>query len=292
VTSEVVKLTVVVPPIMTMTSLPAAIVGQSYSVPLTGAQEPTRFVISGLPRGLAVAKNGMELAGRAQQAGIFQLRVQGSNSAGTSAAVTVFMEVKRFPAAAEGVYEGVLPRNEILNGNLGGWVQVTTTRLASFSGTLQMGAAVHRLRGTWTASDTEGPRVTLTVNRRGLAPLLVELGIDPATRLLSGKVSAEGQEAVVTGGGAMGSLGVLAGNYTMAMLVPEDEEGEIGVPQGDGVGGFAVSAKGIAKGVLVMADGMRFGFSAPVTEGGRVRVFKGMYEGGKTGSLHGRLRLT
>ena len=91
VTSEVVRLTVVVPPIMTMTSLPAAIVGQPYSVPLTGAREPTRFVMTGLPRGLAVAKSGMELVGRAQQAGIFPLRVQGSNAAGTSAAVVALV---------------------------------------------------------------------------------------------------------------------------------------------------------------------------------------------------------
>jgi DNA-binding beta-propeller fold protein YncE len=292
VTSEVVRLTVVVPPIMTMTSLPAAIVGQPYSVPLTGAREPTRFVMTGLPRGLAVAKSGMELVGRAQQAGIFPLRVQGSNAAGTSAAVTMFLEVKRFPQGAEGVYEGVLPRHEALNGNLGGFVQVTTSRLASFSGTLQLGAMAYPLRGTWTASNTEDPRVTLTVNRRGLSPLEVVLGIDPDTRLLSGKVSAEGQEVVVTGGGAMGTPGVLAGNHSMAMLVPEDEEGVIIVPQGDGVGGFTVSSTGLARGVLVLADGLSFSFSAPMTEGGRIRIFKRLYEGAKTGSLHGRLRLT
>lgn len=292
VTSEVVRLTVVVPPIMTMTSLPAAIVGQPYSVSLTGAREPTRFVMTGLPRGLAVAKSGMELAGRAQQSGIFPLRVQGSNTAGTSAAVTIFLEVKRFPQGAEGVYEGVLPRHEALNGNLGGFVQVTTSRLASFSGTLQLGAVAYPLRGTWTASDTEDPKVTLTVNRRGLTPLEVVLGIDPDTRLLSGKVSSEGQEVVVTGGGAMVVPGVLAGNYTMAMLVPESEEGEVGVPQGDGVGGFTVSSKGLARGVLVLADGLSFSFSAPMTEGGRIRVFKRLYEGAKTGSLHGRLRVT
>ncbi len=291
-TSEVVRLTVTVPPIMTMTSLPAAIVGQSYSVPLTGAQEPTRFVISGLPKGLGVAKSGMELAGRAQQAGIFPLRVQGSNAAGTSTAVTIFLEVKRFPEGAEGVYEGVLPRHESLNGNLGGFVQVTTTRLASFSGTLQLGAVAYPLRGTWTASDTEDPRVTLTLNRRGLAPLEVVLGIDPDTRTLSGKVSSGGHEALVTGGGAMVVPGVLAGNYTMAMLVPESEEGDSGVPQGDGVGGFTVSSKGLAKGVLVLADGLSFSFSAPMTEGGRIRVFKRLYEGTKTGSLHGMLRVT
>lgn len=292
VTSEVVRLTVVVPPIMTMTSLPAAIVGQLYQVPLTGAQEPTKFVISGLPKGLAVAKSGMELAGRALQSGIFPLKVQGSNAAGTSAAVTIFLEVKRFPQGAEGVYEGVLPRHDLLNGKLGGWVKVTTTRLASFSGTLQLGAQVHGLRGTWTASDTEDPKVTLTVNRRGLPPLEVVLGIDPETRELSGKVSAGGHEVLLSGGGAVTMPGVLAGNYTMAMLVPENKEGELGVPQGDGVGGFSVSSKGLVKGVLVLADGLSFSFSAPLTEGGRIRVFQRLYEGAKSGSVHGRLRLT
>ena len=290
--SEAVELTVVVPPVMTQSSLPAAIVGQAYTAPLTAANGPTRFQVTGLPKGLAVAATGLEITGRAAKAGIYPLRISASNSAGGSAAVTVFLEVREFPPGAVGRFEGTLPRHAGLNQQLGGAVRLTTTAQASFSGTLQLGAVSHALRGRWITSGTEAPRATLLLTRRGLAPLSVTLEVDPATRMLSGKVAVDGEEVMIDGGRALTAAGGLEGNHTVALLVPSDKEGDAVVPQGDGVGGFKVSPKAMAAGAMVLADGSRMTFASPILEGGRVCVFQRFYEGRKTGSLHGKLRLT
>lgn len=290
VTSEVVTLTVVLPPTVMMTSLPAAIVGQIYTAPLTGTQEPTRFSVTGLPKGMKLSADNLHLSGKAAVSGIFLVKVIAFNSAGSSgAAVTLPLEVKPFPTQALGVYEGVLPRSEDLNGNLGGWIKLTTSKLAAFSGTLRLGAKTHTLRGTWTASDTEMPKATLEIKRSRQTTLSVELGIDTLSRTLTGKVVDGDKEVLITGGGALTDAGAMAGNHTLALLTPTLDEGLVSVPQGDGVGGFTVNAKGAVRGALRLADGSAFSMSAPLTEGGQVRVFQGLYR--NTGSLCGRLKI-
>lgn len=290
--SETVELTVVVPPVMTLSSLPVAIVGQVYSGSLTGANAPTRFGVTGLPPGLALAASGVEIIGRPAKAGIYPLRITASNSAGVSPARTVFLEVRAFPQGAVGPFEGSVPRHAGLNASLGGVVKLTTTALASFSGSLRLGAESHTLRGRWLVRDTENPQATVVLTRRGLPPLEVSLEVNPATRLLTGQVEAAGETVVITGGRVLASAGELEGNHTLAMLVPANREGDAAVPQGDGVGAFRVSSKATASGVLVLADGTRLTFSTPVIEGGRIGVFHRLYEGSRTGSLHGSLRLT
>lgn len=290
VTSSVVALTVVLPPSVAMTSLPAAIVGQNYTAPLTGTQEPTRFSVTGLPKGLKLSGDQLHLSGKAAVSGIFMLKIIAFNSAGSSGtAVTVPLEVKSFPTQALGVYEGMLPRNEDLNGNLGGWIKLTTSKLAAFSGTLRLGAKTHKLRGTWTASDTEMPKATLEIKRSRQTTLTVELGIDTLSRSLTGKVVDGGKEVLISGGGALTEAGAMAGNHNLALLTPALEEGAVSVPQGDGVGGFTIDAKGVVRGALRLADGSAFSMSAPLTEGGQVRVFQGLYR--NTGSLCGRLKI-
>jgi DNA-binding beta-propeller fold protein YncE len=289
-TSGVVALTVVLPPSVTMTNLPAAIVGQNYTAPLIGTQEPTRFSVTGLPKGLKLSGDNLHLSGKAAVSGIFLLKIIAFNYAGSSGtAVTVPLEVKSFPTQALGVYEGVLPRNEDLNGNLGGWIKLTTSKLAAFSGTLRLGAKTHTLRGTWTASDTEMPKATLEIKRSRQTTMTVELGIDTLSRSLSGKVVDGGTEVLISGGGVLTEAGAMAGNHNLALLTPALEEGAASVPQGDGVGGFSVNAKGAVRGALRLADGSSFSMSAPLTEGGYVHVFQGLYR--NTGSLFGRLKI-
>lgn len=291
VTSNAVALTVVLPPVVTMTSLPAAIVGQDYRAPLMGTQEPTRFSVTGLPKGLQLATGHLMLVGRAAASGVFPLRITAFNSAGSSGApVTVNLEVKAFPVEAVGVYEGVLPRHAALNGHLGGWVKLTTSKLAGFSGGLRLGAKTYSIRGSWIASDTEMPKATVEIRRPRQTSLTVELAIDTDLRTLSGKVMDGPEEVSIAGGGTLAAAGTRVGNHTLALLTPAGEEGVATVPQGEGVGGFTVNARGEVRGALRLADGTAFALSAPLTEGGYVRVFQGLY--GNTGSLIGRLKIT
>lgn len=292
VTSAPVTLSMVERPVVPVQNLPAGIVGQLYSAPLTASNGPTRFVVTGLPKGLSVPRGKLEIAGRPVVSGTFPLRIVAYNSAGSSLAVRqATLVVNRFPERALGAYEAVLPRSAPLNSGLGGYVSVSTFSSSGFSGVLQLGGAIYRFRNAWTVSETESPRATVRFSRRSAPELVLELRLDPVTRGLEGRVVAGADELVFSGGGgAVLDPLAYAGTHTLALRVPLAFEGDESKPQGDGIGGFVVSAKGIASGVLRLADDTAFTFAAPVTEGGWVRVAQPLYR--STGSCLGRLQLT
>lgn len=293
-TSEVVALTVIQPPVVTPGSLPPAMVGQAYSVPLQAVNGATRFQVQGLPKGLRLVDGNRVIAGRSLRSGMFPLRVTAFNSAGSSgAAVTVNLEVQAFPVVATGVYEGGVEAHAGLNGELGGWLRLVTSPVAAFTGQLRLGGRSHALRGSWVVENEDGPRARVEIKRGRLASLWLEIAIDEATRRLTGWVKegseVEGPKAGVQAAGALTAGGGYAGNHTLAMLVPEDREGVLEVPQGDGIGGFTVSANGAVRGVLRLADGTVVPLAAALLADGEVRVFRALY--GSMGSLAGVVRI-
>lgn len=294
VTSDPAQVVIIERPVVPPHSLPAAHIGQLYTAPLTASNSPTRFVVTGLPRGLSVPKGRLEISGRPIVSGQFPIRIVAYNSAGSSlAARNATLEVKPFPTGALGVFEAVFPRHAVLNGGLGGFVSLATTSSSAFSGVLQLGGSAYRFRSAWTVSDNAGPSATIRFRRKtGLPEIVLELAIDRNTRILSGQVSAGADSFLFSEGGgavALADVPLYVGNHTLAMQTPLADVGDDVVPQGDGVGGFTVTAKGIASGNLRLADDTVVSFSAPVTEGGWVRVFRPLY--GNTGSLCGRLNL-
>jgi len=294
VTSEVVALTVVVPPVMTMTNLPPAMVGQAYSATLAAANQPTRFQVTGLPKGLRLTDGNRVVAGKASKSGLFPLRVIAFNSAGSSGAVvTVNLEVLPFPVGATGVFEGGVEPHAVLNDDLGGWVRLVTSQVAGFSGRLRLGGRSHAVRGAWVVADGESPRATVEIKRRRMASLMVELEVDVETRKVSGRVKEgadeEAVEVPLSAAGALAEAGDHAGNHTVAMLPPDDPEGELPVPRGDGIGGFTVRANAVVRGVLRLADNTLVPVSAPLLEDGLVQVFRPLYR--NAGSLIGSLKI-
>jgi hypothetical protein len=294
VTSEVVTLSVTVPPVMTMTSLPPAMVGQAYAAALNAANGVTRFQVTGLPAGLRLTDGNLVVSGKATRSGMFPLRVIAFNSAGSSgAAVTVNLEVLPFPVGATGVFEGGVAPHAPFNDALGGWVRLVTSRVAGFSGRLRLGGKTHVVRGAWVVAEGEGPRATVEIKRRGLASWWVELEVDVQGRKVSGRVregaEEDGVEVPLSAFGALATAGDLVGNHTVALLPSAEDEGRLAVPQGDGIGGFTVRGNGGVRGVLRLADNTLVPLSAPLLEGGRVQVFGSLYR--NTGSLMGSLKM-
>ncbi len=286
--SEPATLAVVLPPVVVPLDLPEATVGQPYDFQLTAQNQPERFSVGGLPKGLSLT-NGTRITGKPAVSGDFQVRVTASNSAGSSGpAINMMLTVKPFPADAIGSFEGVAPRHLALNGNLGGWLRLTTSRLASFSGTLKLGAKSHRLRGAWMIENDGPPEASVTIKRGKLSPLSVILAADPGARQLQVTVTdtGSGETHTFDAWRALADAGADAGNYTFALPAPD---GENDAPQGDGVGGFKISAKGGARGSLRLADGTRLALASPLLEGGRLRIWNSLYS--STGSLAGWLRV-
>ncbi|MCB1233030.1 MAG: hypothetical protein KDN19_22485, partial [Verrucomicrobiae bacterium] len=290
VTSDPATLTVIQRPVVNTTSLPVAIVGQDYSGPLSALNDPTRFSVARLPTGLRVPRGSLEIVGRPRKAGTFPVRITAFNTAGSSGApVIVDLEVQPFTEAAQGIYEAILPRDPALNEDLGGWMKVVTNRLATFSGFLQLGGKRLPIRGNWITAEGVDPHATVTIRKRNQPEVLLEMTINPATRTLSGKVTIESDHLDFTGEGALSDPGELAGNHTLALTLPGEAIGDPAIPQGDGIGGFSINARGLARGGLFLADGTRVRFSAPVTESGKLGIFQLLYR--RTGSLAGRLQI-
>ncbi len=284
--SDPATLTVIIPPVVTPLDITEATVGQPYQFTLTAQNNPTRFTVGGLPKGLSLT-GGVQITGKPTVSGDFDLRVTAHNSAGSSGpAVVMPLKVKPFPENATGLFEGVAPRDEAINGSLGGWLRLATSRLASFSGSLRLGGKTYRLRNAWRIEDDGPPAAAFTIKRGKLPPLELELTADPGSKQITITVTDSDQSITFDAWRALAETPGAAGDYTFALPAPDHDDD---APHGDGVGGFKLNAKGAARGTLWLADGSRFSLSSPLLEGGRLRVWRNLYR--NTGSLAGLLRV-
>ena len=288
VTSAPVTLTVIIPPVVVPLNLTEATVGQPYDFPLTAQNQPTRFTVTGLPKGL-VLTNNTRITGKPSVSGDFPLSISAQNSAGSSGSpVVMTLKVKAFPAGAIGAFEGVAPRHDPLTNGIGGWLRLTSTRLASFSGSLRLGAKTYSLRGLWTIENDGPPQSKVTLKRGSANALEVTLTATPDDKKITATISEADTSHTLSFDlwRALESTPAEAGPYTLALPAPDHNDD---APHGDGFGGFRLTDKGAARGTLWLADGTRLTLAVPLLEGGRLRVWHSLYSG--TGSLSGFLRV-
>lgn len=289
--SSAVALDVVLRPIVLPLNLPDAIVGQSYTHTLQAQNNPTRFSVSGLPRGLVANAATGVISGRPTVSGpLFTVKVTASNSAGSSGtAVTDEMAVLPFPVDAIGTFQGVIPRNTTLNADLGGLFVATVGRTGACSGYAKLGTKTYRFKGALDVTATVDPHQTFTIVRKGMTALQVTVDLDPATRSLSATIT--DTPATVTFPARLPTSAPLdhVGNYTLVMKLGAGDQGSDANPQGYSFGAFKVSTRGTASGSLRLADGSRVTLSVPVAQDGCLRVHQLLYS--NTGSLLGELRI-
>lgn len=288
VTSDPVTLTVIIPPVVLPLNLTDATVGQPYDFLLTALNNPTRFTVGGLPKGLTLLNN-TRITGKPTVSGDFPLSISAHNSAGSSGSpVSMTLKVKAFPDNAIGVFEGVVPHHDPLTSGIGGWLRLTSTRLATFSGSLRLGSKTHSLRGQWVIENDGPPEGQVTLQRGKANPLEVTLLATPDDKKVTVTVSEVGTTNSLSFDvwRTLVSTPDEAGAYTFALPTPDHSDD---APHGDGFGGFRLTDKGAARGTYWLADGTRLTLSANLLEGGRLRLWTSLYSG--TGSLSGYLRV-
>ena len=290
VTSKTAQLTVPVPPVVNALNLPDARVGENYSKQVTAQYNPTSFTITGLPPGLIYDASTGLITGHPTAPGIATVKVIASNVAGDSAQVADDMAVFDLAAGTVGSYQGVVARQAVLNDDLGGRITITTAAAGTFTGTLVLGLQPYPLVGTLNPSGVSvDSTAQVTIPRKGMSPLTVNLTFTPTTRSLIGSLSDGSSTANLTARQPSATASVFAGSYTFGMLVKPADRSNEAVPQGHNFGAFKVTNTGAATGMFKLCDGTVVTFSNTIEADGSLSQFKLL--NANTGSLLGSLNI-
>lgn len=278
VTSSAALLGVTAKPVMNTVTLPDAVIGALYTAQVTASNEPVSFTMTGkLPKGLAFNSKTGTITGRPLVIGDFTVSFKGINKAGSSdTAQGDSFIISNLLTGTQGIYNGVIDRSPSLNEFLGGSIRITTTAVGGFTGTLLLGTKSYQLGGPLDTS-LAAPTGSQTIVRKGQPVLNLSFTIDPAMRQLSGFVADGPQSVAFSARQAVSPATSYQGNYTLALKLAVDDQGDDDVPQGHGFGAFTVSANGAANGVITLADETKVTFSGPIEQMGNLSLFKLLY---------------
>lgn len=301
---------------------PTALVGEPYQyrIPLAEGADagepdplriPSKFVASGLPRGLRIDNEGLiygvPTAERRDRAGNvipYEVKITASNTRG-KVIITRALLVQPLDVNFVGVFTGPVARNAALNLGLGGMINFTSTKAGAVSGRLSLGARNFAFRTTLVTSQSQ-PTVatgTVVINRaRTETPLTLAFSLDAATGVITTGTVTDGLDTASVNGwlntwkvvaGNRTPAAAYAGYHTLGLNLPTALVNDLSVPQGTGYGSFTVSA---ANGRLTLvgrlADGTAITNATFVGPNGQVLVFRLLYTAKARGSVLGELGIT
>ena len=281
------------PPEVVDAVFPAATVGATYSHTVTAVGEPSRFTITGLPRGLRADAVTGRISGRPEVSGVFQVQVRAARGGSTSSPVSFPLVVKALSPGLVGTFGGLIQRDAASNRGLGGFLSLTTTSNGSYtlrasttssSGAARAGAVAYSVKGRLEAA---APQISTTVGGLDL-----QLSLNAETGEMTGVLGTAGVNGWRAGYHAtFRPAESLAGYYSAALrLADVGDRGAVTVPQGTGFLTMNVGSNG---GLTVLgrtADGQAFSSAAFLGSQGQFWLYTGLYRGG--GSLQGEMNLT
>jgi hypothetical protein len=182
------------------------------------------------------------VSGAPSKPGTFAVTITGTNAAKVSVPYK-FTLIAVLPIYSGGGYAGLIDRHATLNGGFGGVATLSITTTGGVTGSLRMGAASWPVSGSLFMDTTGGGRLTTTVLRKGLTSLLLNLTFDPGRNF----GYAEGTVADATTPTNTAAVRVwcnrwsstnlstaFAGYFTSEIKLPDDQIGNVAVPQGSG----------------------------------------------------------
>ncbi len=264
----------------------AAIAFTSTALPAGLKLDPKTGMISGVPTAPTVDP--------------LKVTVTGKNPAATPGSVDYTITIVPVPGDAIGTFVGLVERNAAINNGHGARIDITTTKLGAYSGSLLIGAKKFALKGS---VDTllPNPSATFTIVRKApLQNIVVDfaLGVAGTPTLLpnhlTGTVKIGLETAAISGWRNIWSATTPATsragvhNFMTDFKNPTTDAGNTKLPQGHGFGTVTVTpATGKAAVVGKVADGNAISTTAFVGPIGEVLLFTPLYKatGGFTGML-------
>ena len=282
VTHAITQKGVLQPSMDTPAPIPPAAVGAYYSLPIVTTNPPVIYAATKLPPGLAISNTTGIITGTPTKAGHYDVIIKASNAAGAAAQITFPIDVDGLPDGAVGVFQGLVQRDDVLNGNLGSRFELTTTPAGSYSGKIITGATTQPLAGKLTADagNLDHPRLLLSIPRKTGGPLVLDLLFDAPNHNLNGTLSDGGaHHPGVTAWRNTWNAGHKATAYAILHTFSLTQgNANMAYPQGYGYGSFTPKE---ATGSLTLsgklADGSPFNCAAFVGKDGQVLIYQPLY---------------
>lgn len=292
------------PEVMEDQALPPAIVGGEFSHKIRVSESPTRVPLSystrGLPAGLKLDPKTGIISGRPTKKGEYTVTFSASNQAGFGSMQITF-SVADFPLNLAGNYMGLVDRDQALNQNMGGRLDLKVTGLGAYTGSLTLGTAKVAFKGSL-AIDASGavlPYLDLLLQPPGKPlpgkmRLLVNIN-NSANKLAESSLS-RGEEVASIRGWRQ----VYDGRTTVATpylglhtfgLMPSSAIENQGLPQGSGFGSFTPGRDGKVNIAGRTGDGEKFTHASWVGPTGEVLFYQPLYTTAIKGSLHGGIEI-
>jgi len=274
-------------------TFPTAIVGGIFSYKLSGLNNPTKFIATGLPTGLVLNATTGVISGRSKVTGVFTVQIQAINAVAPSNIKYARLEVQALPTGAVGTFIGSVAHNSSVNGNLGGRLDLTTTNLGGYTLKLTQGAKVTTLTGLMDVSTTGSPMIKYPSQ----GTPTIALTIDAASNTLVGTITGAGVGASSTSVAGWrrvwNSLTNPASSYIgfYSMGIDHTSGGDARpVPEGTGFAYCVVYPDGAVTVTGKTADGNVIATPGFIGPSGELLVHQPMYS--NLGSMAGRLVLT
>lgn len=238
----------------------------------------TRFQATGLPPGVKFNALTGGLSGIPTRPGTFAIALRALHGTTWGQWQELTLEVRAWPAHSTGGFVALLGRESTLNQSLGGLLQVSTTSLGQLTGSLRLGGQSVTLRSKLAGAPGENPTSSITLPRRGLAPLLLSLTWDPEDGL-TGSLSDGTTSSPLAGWKRTwdaranpAPLG-LRGQFNAVLPLVSNDADARPVPQGSGWTILRIDAAGIATFTGKTAEGARFTSALPVGPDGAIALW-------------------
>ena len=288
-------------PVLTVPTVPDAAISAAYDLDMASHTQnaPVTYTATGLPPGLTLSNVTGHITGMPTTPVTGKtVTIVAKNIKGTSNTITFNMNVQAFPASLVGGYTVPIPRQTVVNGNLGGLLTFTVAANGPVTGTLINGAASYKITGRLNTApypalpDPLHARLTVTFPRAGLDPLVLVVNMNaPSDNRVNGTLTVGTTTSKVTLSGAQnvwslpGHLAATAyaGKYTAAL---QPLSNSTTLPQGDGFLTLSVGTTGVVTWSGQLADGtVLVPGTTALGLNGEVPLFASLYSG--TGSLQG-----
>jgi ELWxxDGT repeat protein len=305
------------PPIITPSQvMPVGTVGAyyQYQIQVTNADNraPVSYSAKNLPPGLKLDPKTGLITGVPTAAGIGTRRVLlGATNGFTPIPLPVEADltIVNLPAGLEGVFHGLVERDEEINGMAGGRIELTVTKTGSYSGKLTLAATSYSFKGNLSFGIDTMPVTpvaiapftgSVSIPRKGIvAPLALSFTIDETSKstLSTGQITSVNVtgpvQADVTGWKVTTNTGRYLGLYNFGIRL-SPTGGELAnpdVPHGDGYGSFTVSTKGTLSIAGMTIDGEKITCATHVGPNGEVLLYQSLYATARKGSICGQLTI-